>query len=338
MNRAATAMLASGLVLGAMFASAPTHAEPPDALTLARETGISPADFDRVRAGEMVNGTLPPSHDRELVATFVFVVQGVTPTELVKLAEKGLLEEVDPNTLAFGRLEAAAGPPDFAKLTLAPDAEARAKAYASAQPGAGLNLSTPEIAAFQKLGARAPAAAVEQRVRDALAARLAAYRSKGLAGIAPYAREGSEERSPAEDLRLATRALEILRKQAPGAYRLLLEYPDAKPPGTGETFLWSQISAYGEPTIVLTHHLYVPDGEAWVVAQRQFYVSTGYNCEQAVAAFLPVQTGTAVLYVNRTSTDQVVGFGGGAKRSLGSRVLASSLEALFQKARARVAK
>ena len=122
MNRAATAMLGSGLVLGAMFASAPTHAEPPDALTLALETGISPADFDRVRAGEMVNGTLPPSHERELVATFVFVVQGVTPTELVKLAEKGLVDEVDPNTLAFGRFKAAAAPSDFAKLTLAPDA------------------------------------------------------------------------------------------------------------------------------------------------------------------------------------------------------------------------
>jgi hypothetical protein len=322
-------------VLGAIFASAPTHAELPDAVALAQATGISPADLDRVRAGEMVTGTLPPSHERELVATFVFVVQGVTPTELVKLAEKGLLEEVDPNTLAFGRPEAAAGPPDFAKLTLAPDAEARARAYASAEPDAALNLSTPEIAGFQKLGADAAAAAVEQGVRDALAARLAAYRSKGLAGIAPYARAGGEERSPAEDLRLATRALDLLQKHAPGAYRLLLEYPDAKPPGTEEAFRWSQISARDEPAIVLSHHLYIPDGEAWVVVQRQFYVSTGYNCEQAVAGFIPVAAGTAVLYVNRTSTDQVVGFGGGAKRSLGSRVLASSLEALFQKARAR---
>jgi CTP synthase (UTP-ammonia lyase) len=33
-----------------------------------------------------------------------------------------------------------------------------------------------------------------------------------------------------------------------------------------------------------------------------------------------------------------VGFGGGARRSLGSGVLASSLEALFQKARATVVK
>jgi hypothetical protein len=337
MNQAATAMLASGLVLGAMLATAPTHAEPPDALTLARETGISPADFDRVRAGEMVNGTLPPSHERELVATFVFVVQGVTPTELVKLAEKGLLETVDPNTLAFGRLEPAGGPADFARLTLSPHAEARARAYTSAEPGPELNLSATEIAGFRKLGAGAAAAAVERRVRDALAARLAAYRSKGLAGIAPYAR-GSHERSPAEDLRLATRALPVLQKHAPGAYHLLLEYPNAKPPRTEETFLWSQISAHGTPTIVLTHLLYVPDGNAWVVAQRQFYVSSGYNCEQAVAAFIPVETGTAVLYVNRASTDQVVGVGGGAKRSLGSRVLASSLGALFQKARARVAR
>lgn len=41
--------------------------------------------------------------------------------------------------------------------------------------------------------------------------------------------------------------------------------------------------------------------------------------------------GTLVIYVNRTSTDQVTGFGGGTKRTIGSRVLASQLEDLFGK-------
>ena len=80
--------------------------------------------------------------------------------------------------------------------------------------------------------------------------------------------------------------------------------------------------------------LLVPDGDAWIVAQRQFYVSTGYNTEQAVAAFLPAASGTLVVYANRTSTDQVTGFGGSAKRSIGSRLLASQLEAIFERARA----
>jgi hypothetical protein len=78
----------------------------------------------------------------------------------------------------------------------------------------------------------------------------------------------------------------------------------------------------------------VPDGKAWIAMERQFYVSTGYNAEQAVAAFLPSESGTVVVYTNRTSTDQIAGIGGRAKRSIGSKVLASQLEAMFERARA----
>ena len=37
--------------------------------------------------------------------------------------------------------------------------------------------------------------------------------------------------------------------------------------------------------------------------------------------------------INRTSTDAVTGFGGGAKRAIGAKVLASQLEGLFEKLR-----
>ena len=36
-----------------------------------------------------------------------------------------------------------------------------------------------------------------------------------------------------------------------------------------------------------------------------------------------------MVYVNRTSTDQVTGFGGSSKRAIGDRVLASQLKKLF---------
>jgi hypothetical protein len=46
---------------------------------------------------------------------------------------------------------------------------------------------------------------------------------------------------------------------------------------------------------------------------------------------LPAQGGTVVVYSNHTSTDQVAGFGGGAKRSIGSKLMASELEGMFTK-------
>jgi len=179
---------------------------------------------------------------------------------------------------------------------------------------------------------------VEQAVRSALLARLQAYQAKGLAGIAPYALSGGKERSPADELRSASTAARNLQKYVPAAYQMLLDYPSSKAPGTEDTFRWTRYLAHGVPTVSLTHSLYVPDGDAWVAVQRQYYVSTGYNSEQALGAFLPVKGGTVVVYTNRTSTEQVTGFGGSAKRSIGSKLLASQLEDLYQKAAASLKK
>jgi hypothetical protein len=310
-----------------------TRAELPTAAALLAELGIGSAEIEKAKKGEFIQIAGKSSNERELTAGFAFLVKGVTPTELVKQMRSGELDRVDPNTLAFQVLSDDPRPEDFAKLALKPDPAAQAKAYLSAKAGGDLNLSAAEIASFQKLGTGATPAQVEATLRTQLFDRLQAYRKSGLAGIAPYARSGGATRSPADDLRSATNASVVLKKSAPTAYQLLLDYPKGKQAGTEETFRWSQISAHGSPAYVLTHSLYIPDGDAWLGVQRQFYVSSGYNSEQAVVAFLPVAGGTAVFYGNRTSTDQITGFGGGAKRSIGSKLLASQLEGLFEKVR-----
>jgi hypothetical protein len=298
---------------------------------LLADLGFSPDEIAQVQAGKLVRQDVKPASERELTTGLAFQVP-VTPAELVQNAKRDLLDRVDPGMIAFAVVPAPGSPADFAKLTLQPDAQKRAQAYVGAQPGGDLNLSAEEIAAFQALGSGAAPSAVESQVRSALLARMQSYRAEGLAGMAPYERADGK-RSPAEELRTATQASKKLQQYVPAAYQLLLSYPNGKPPGTEEIYRWSQFDAHGVPTIVLTHVLLVPDGDAWIVAQRQFYVSTGYNAEQALAAFLPSQGGSVVVYANRTSTDQITGFGAGTKRSLGSKVLASQLESMFEKAR-----
>jgi hypothetical protein len=329
-SRGAGAALLSTLLFGT-FGAHPAAAQPPAAAALLAEVGFSPAQIAQVEKGQLVAGNVDASSERELVAGFAFLMPR-TPEELVAEARQGLLDRVDPNTLAFAILPQSPGIGDFAKLTLAPDPTKQAQAYVSAKPGGGLNLSSAEIATMNALGSGASAASVEQAVRSALLARVQAYQAQGLAGIAPYALAGGKVRSPADELRSASQAAKRLQKYIPAAYQMLLDYPKTKAPGTQETFRWTRYMAHGVPTISLTHSLFVPDGDAWLAVQRQYYVSAGYNSEQAIAAFLPVKGGTIVFYTNRTSTDQVTGFGGSAKRSIGSKMLASQLEALYQKA------
>jgi len=105
-----------------------------------------------------------------------------------------------------------------------------------------------------------------------------------------------------------------------------------------QVFRWVHYNIAGATTVVLMHEITATDGGARAVVQRQYYVSDGYNSEQAVAGFLPVQGGTIVAYTNHTFTDQVAGFGGGVKRDIGRRMMASKLTQMFEAARNRIDK
>lgn len=322
--------LALFVVLAVLSVATTGRAELPPADTLLADVGFAASEIADIKAGKIVNKSLAGAHERDLASAFAFYVN-VPPAELLKNLKAGLIGKIDPNEIARGTLSPAGAIADFAALTLKPDAEDRAKRYASAKGGSDLNLSADEIAAFNKLGASAAVADVEAQVRGALLARYQAYRAKGLDGIASYDRGGGASRSVADDLRKSLDAVKNLKKYAPAAYTAMLEYPSAQPAGTEDGFTWVHLKAHDVPTLVLTQGLFVPDGDAYLVLQRQFYVSEGFNCEQAVAAFLPAQGGTVVVYSNHTSTDQVAGFGGGAKRSIGSKLMASQLEAIFAK-------
>lgn len=327
-----------GLVcaLGLLLTVAPrAGAQLPDTGTLLADLGFSSDEIARIQSGELVTVSIPAASDRDITTALAFQVP-VSPSELIAQSQNDLLDRVDPNIIGFGRISDPATESDFAKLSLAPDADKRAQGYLKASPGQDLNLSSEEIAAFHALGSSATTAAVEDQVRSALLARVQAYRSKGLDGLAVYARDDGGSRSPAAELRTATGALKKVAKYAPAAHQYLLDYPNGKPAGAKESMRWSQFKGHGIPTIALTQVLLVPDGDAWLLNQRQFYVSTGYNVEQAFAAFLPEKNGTVVVYGNHTSTDQVEGFGGSAKRSIGSKLLASQIEGMFQRARAKV--
>ena len=168
-----------------------------------------------------------------------------------------------------------------------------------------------------------------------LLARYQAYRDRGLAGIAPYARARGDDDLSA-DLRKAAQAARGLEKYLPKFHRLLLDYPQGMTPDVRESFSWTKSIIRGTTTYVLQHRMAVADGDAWAVVQQQFFVSAGYNGQQAVAGFLPTQGGTLVVYTSRAFTDQITGFGGSMRRSMGRRVMANQIKEIFEAGRKKV--
>lgn len=301
----------------------------PSADTLLERVGYSPAEIANIKAGEIVRRETEGAGNRDLNLGYAFFVKA-TPAALNKELTEGVLQAVDPNSLATGVLTGASSVGAFSKLTLTPGTDSRVTQYVSAKPGADLNLSSDELARFNGLGQAATKEVVEKQLRAALLERYQAYRAKGLDGIADYERADGARRSPRDELTQVMNGIQ-LQDFAPKAWASMMHYPAEKVPGTRENYRWEQFKVDGVPTIALTHGLSVPNGGAFLVLQRQFYVSEGFNCEQAIVALLPVDGGTMVIFSNHTSTDKVEGFPSGIKRSIGRGIVAKQLEGLFSK-------
>lgn len=319
----ATLVLHSSVALPSR--AAPTVAE------MAAEVGLTPDGIAQVEKGEIVDTTPSDRSDRELAIGMVFLVRAPL-TQVVQAFQRANDLKADPHVTTLHELNGAGTLADFEDLHLTPRGVAEAQRYLAAAPGQTLNLSTAEIAAFRALGAaRQPE--VEAQLRSMLLARYRAYRTQGLDGGAPYDRGGGVQRSTAEELRRHS-AAKILGKYSPAFRDVLLHYPAARPAGLEERFYWLVYDLDDRPTLTLRHRMALPMGDGFVVADREFYVSQGYNAGQAHAAFLPAKDGTMVFYVTRTSTDRVSGFGASAKHAIGRRMMTQEIQSTFNRMRA----
>jgi hypothetical protein len=317
--------LALGLVPApAAAAGTPTVAE------VSAELGLDAKAIADVTAGKMVPIGGRESSDRDLGAGFAFFIKA-PPKEVARQFRAGGDLGSDPNVVKSHRLGESAA--DLDGLQLQPHGADEAKRYAAAKPGDTLNLSKDEVATFAKLGSGAAAAEVERALRPALWARYQAYKTGGLAAIAPYAR-GDGERKVSDELRgMCALALPVLRKYVPAFADLLTGYPKGKPAGLDESFYWIVTALDDRPTITLRHRMTLPVGDGLVAADRTFYVSQGYNAMQALAAVLPVEGGTLVFYRSHISTDRAGGFASSSKHSIGRKVMGKQLEQIFERAR-----
>jgi hypothetical protein len=317
-------------VTGARACGAPpvAHAQP-SAEQVLTDMQLSARDKQRVLGGEFVTADLPSASDRDLSFAIAFLVK-TSPDALGKRVMTGDLVTADAQVQTSGELKGAGSLADFAQLKITSD---EAKVLSAAKAGDALNLSAGEIMALA--AARGPEP-VLQELRKILLARHQAYRTSGLAGIAPYDRGGGRSTDHAADLRKATEAAMALKKYLPAFQKVLLDYPKATVPKMQERFFWVKSIIEGKATYILTHVMAAPDGAAYVLARRQYYASTNYNGEQSVAGFLPVPDGTVVVVASHAFTDAVTGFGGSMKRHIGSGIMARKMKEIYAAGRKKV--
>jgi len=311
----------------ALPAPASGQAAPPTVAEVAADLGFDAAAIRRARAGEIVSRSIQESSRSEIGAAVAMLVKAPAERLRERIAGAGFLD-LDPSVLAHGRIQVPATAASFAGLRIPP---AELERLANAAPGDDLNLSSEEIAALRAAAPKG-AEAVGDAWRGLLAERIEAYRRNGLAGIAPYARANGRSTSAGDALRSATEAAVLLAKRAPSFHAALASYPKGVPAGTDERFSWALVDVQGRPAVVLLHRLLGSEGDITLVADRQLYVSQGYNALQILVGLFPVQEGTAVVYGNRTNSDQAARFGRVAQ-GMGRRMLVGEVTRFFEAAR-----
>jgi hypothetical protein len=311
------------------FASAAVAA--PTADQVFANLGFTASEKQRVLQGEYVRSKIASVSERDLSFAVAFFVKS-SPEELSKQIVAGKLISADPEVKAYGALSTPGSPADFSALQL--DAE-EIKSLAHVEAGDKMNRSTGEIALAREHRGDS-AQAVREQLVQMLLARYQAYRASGFAGIASYDRGAGHSSDVASDLKKATEWATMMQAYMPAFYGALLDYPRARPAGLQESFFWSKSDVQGKPTYVLVQILVSGEGAARAIVRREFYVSGGYNAEQSIAGFLPVEGGTIVAYASHAFTDQVAGAGSSMKRSIGSRVMADQMKKIFDAARKRV--
>jgi hypothetical protein len=288
----------------------------------------------RIRHGEMIHSEPRESSDRELGVGLTFLVERPV-AEVMQAFRTAVDLKADPHLSASVPIRGPGTIADFASLVLEPGGRTEAKRYLDASPGDTLNLSADEIQAFDGLASAGGdrKLLVEEQLKRLLLARYQAYLERGLGGIASYERGGGSC-DPSGELRRASEAARLLKQHAPALQQLLLSYPEGKPAGLEEHLYWLRYDLDGRPNYTLRHRMALRVGEVFSVADREFYVSHGYNTSQSFAGLIPVPEGTMIVYRSRVSTDQVAGFGSSIKKGIGRGVMAKQLTAIFESSRA----
>jgi hypothetical protein len=346
--RARTAGTAIVSLCACLLFSAPIRAETklPPVDELLRDLKFTKGDLENAKEGKIVERSVSEGSERSLSIGLALLIKA-KPEEIAKLYRETQDTELVKAFKVRFTIPGAGTPADFAAVDLQPNPEKEAQRYLDAEPGSTLNLDAKEIAAFQGLKSASkdkalPVKEVEQLVRQELLARYQAYRTKGLAGIAPYQRGKNSQRSVRDELLLATKESAGLEKYVPHLHDVLLHYPAAKEKVKKdkfeESFHWFNVELFDRPTYILTHRMAMFVDYAYVNVERTYYASHDYNSMQQVVAAIPTKDGTLMIYVARVSTDQVGGFKSAAARPVARTVMSPYIKDMLEGVRKRAEK
>jgi hypothetical protein len=301
------------------------------------------ADLEKLLAGEIVSYDLEAGTDKELAIVVALLIRAPID-QLTDFVRKGQILRAGKNVIDVHLL--GDNPPSeelFSGVGFTADESKEVAELLRVVPGSKFNLSSEEIERFNSVARKAgssgsaddPAVmkAINDTYRVILMERYKAFRQGGLIAIASYDR-GKKGVDAGAELRDKIQRATYLKEIMPEFHRALLNYPNDGKDDIHNLYAVIKQVADDRPTYVLSRRMYrLEPGEYAINAYQEFYVGHSYNSMQITSGAIQIEQGTLIFYGNRTSTDQVAGFGGGMKRSIGRGMLRSAVIEHFESIR-----
>ncbi len=279
-----------------------------------QQLGIWQQDLINLEQGKVVSFQITENDEKELAAGVAIYISS-TPAKVIEFLKNRGMASVDTEIISQSIISPQATLDTFKELDFKLGRKEEADLLA-AKPGSKFNLSTQEFKALQTLNS-AQIDLISQTYKEILFDRWQIYRNKGLKGIAPYDRGAGRVSDPGKEMRTAILNNKVLVNHLPELYQTWLNYPAAIPTDAEERFFLINRQVESRPTAVLLHRIILAEDAGGIILSRQFYVGHSYNSNQLIIGCLPYRGGSLIFYTNRTFTDQVAGFGGSLKQSIG---------------------
>jgi len=185
-----------------------------------------------------------------------------------------------------------------------------------------LNLSRKEAEAFRG-SATGAADRVNRAMADVLAARLADFQNKGIAGIVPYDRLKGPAVKPDGELSSALNSMSVLSSQYPGFVQGLRNVN--APKEMVQQYFRLEAPFEGDEVFALSRESRQDYAVSAIGADLHFYASRGYNSMLTIVGVAPHDKRWLVFAINHTFTDQVTGFPSDLKRNVARKQIAERL-------------
>jgi hypothetical protein len=314
--------------------------------SISRTMALTDKEKQDLHAGKFVHREAEETSKKELAGRLAILLPAPL-AEVKELSQNFTLFNLSPAVIAMKVLvDDQPTQVQFLDAVFTSQESGEIRKLADAGPGSEFNLSQDEIDSLQSLRAQHAGrcdqdAACQKAFSDAysrlLYDRMKSYRAGGIATIAAYQRGEQEIANPAEELQKTGDALTLIKEHLPALYKSFMEHPESQIEGVEHFFLWKKQKIQDRPTFSLAHRMRFESDESLIVLDREFYVGQSYNSLVSVAGAFAVDDQTVVVYLNRTSTDQVAGFGSGTKHAIGRKMMIGEIKKNLTQLRDKIA-